>query len=118
MKKLRVGIIGMGVGEQHIPGYMSHPDCEVTTLCDFDDEKIALAKKKYPTLHVTRLADKVLNDPAIDIVSIASFDNYHYEQVVRAIENGKHLFVEKPICLHLHELINIRKKTAHIFMLR
>lgn len=110
MKKLHVGIIGLGVGEQHIMGYQSHPDCEVTTLCDFDDEKIAQAKGKYPAIHITRRADEVLTDPAIDIVSIASYDNHHYEQVIRSIENGKHVFVEKPICFQERELVQIRKK--------
>ncbi|MGH2744319.1 MAG: Gfo/Idh/MocA family protein, partial [Thermoleophilaceae bacterium] len=42
--------------------------------------------------------DELLDDPEIDIVSIASYDSYHHEQVVRALERGKHVFVEKPVC--------------------
>ena len=34
MSELRVGIIGLGVGEQHIAGYEAHPAARVTTLCD------------------------------------------------------------------------------------
>ena len=40
----------------------------------------------------------MLDDPAIDIVSIASYDSDHHEQVMRALEHGKHVFVEKPLC--------------------
>jgi predicted dehydrogenase len=67
-----------------------------------------MAREKYPALKLTSSADEVLEDPEIDVVSIASFDNYHYPQVVKAIKNGKHVFVEKPICLYEHELGHIR----------
>ena len=36
---LKVGIIGLGVGEAHIPGYAKHPDCMLSALCDRDSEK-------------------------------------------------------------------------------
>ena len=31
--KLRVGVVGVGVGKDHIEGYMQHPDCEVVAVC-------------------------------------------------------------------------------------
>jgi len=108
MKKLRAGIIGLGVGEKHIDGYQSHPDCEVVALCDFDENKLAAALKNYPHLRLTPNAGDILEDPEIDIVSIASFDNFHYEQVIRALKNNKHVFVEKPICVRQKELEHIR----------
>jgi predicted dehydrogenase len=43
-------------------------------------------------------ADELIDDPDIDVVSIASYDSFHHEQVVRALEAGKHVFVEKPLC--------------------
>jgi predicted dehydrogenase len=109
MKRLKAGIIGLGVGEKHIEGYQSHPECEVVALCDFSDEKLAMARAKYPSFMLAKNANKVLNHPEIDIISIASYDNYHYEQIVKAVENGKHIFVEKPICLYEQELVHIRK---------
>ncbi len=108
MKRLRAGIIGLGVGERHIEGYQSHPECEVVALCDFSDEKLAMARNKYPGFQLTKQADEILENPKINVVSIASFDNYHYEQIVKAIENNKHIFVEKPICLYQEELAHIR----------
>jgi|TARA_B100000315_G_scaffold207967_1_gene202991 predicted dehydrogenase len=108
MKKIRVGVIGLGVGEKHIEGYVNHPRCEVVALCDFLDEKISVVKEKYPKFRITKDADVILEDPNIDVVSIASYDNYHYEQIVKAIDNDKHIFVEKPICLHEEEAILIR----------
>ena len=109
MKKLRAGIIGLGVGEKHIAGYQSHPDCEVTALCDFSEEKLALAGKKYAGVKLYSHAEELLQSPDIDMVSIASYDNYHYQQIVQAIENNKHIFVEKPLCLYEYEATHIRQ---------
>jgi predicted dehydrogenase len=108
MERLKVGIIGLGVGEHHIPGYERHPACEVVSLCDFSPEKLAAAAEKYPTMKLTREADEVLEDPGIDIVSIASFDNYHFPQMAKAIRRGKHVFVEKPLCLYTEEAVQLR----------
>jgi predicted dehydrogenase len=107
--QLKAGIIGLGVGEQHIAGYDSHPDCEVIALCDFSSEKLAKARTKYPHVTVTTNADEILEDPGIDVVSIASYDNYHFEQIEKGIGNNKHVFVEKPLCLYEHEAVHIRE---------
>jgi len=109
VKKLKVGIIGLGVGEKHIEAYKSHPSCEVVSLCDFSKEKIGLIKPKYPSAKIVKNADEILQDKDINIVSIASYDNYHYEQILKAINNEKHIFVEKPLCLNDGEAYDIRK---------
>ena len=108
MKRLKAGIIGLGVGEQHITGYQSHPDCEVVALCDFSEEKLRAARDKYPDIRPTSQVSELLNDPEIDVISIASYDNYHYEQIIQAINNNKHVFVEKPLCLYESEAAHIR----------
>jgi predicted dehydrogenase len=105
---LNAGIIGLGVGESHIAGYHAHPECRVVSLCDFSPEKAAQAREKYPEMKVTDRAGDILCDPRIDVVSIASYDNYHYEQITTALANGKHVFVEKPLCLFEHEARQIR----------
>ncbi len=108
MKRLRAGVIGLGVGEEHIAGYQSHPDCTVVALCDFSDEKLRTVGAKYPGIRLSSQAGEVLQDPEIDVVSIASYDNYHYEQIVQAINYDKHIFVEKPLCLYENEAAHIR----------
>ncbi len=51
---------------------------------------------------------KVLADPSIQIVSIATFDDCHHRQVVAALDHGKHVFVEKPLCLNQKEFDDIK----------
>ena len=106
---LKVGIIGLGVGKKHIKAFNSHPGCKVAIVCDFSEEKRKEAGREYPDMRVTRDAGDVLCDPELDIVSVASFDNYHYEHVLGALENNKHVFVEKPLCLFPHEALSIRE---------
>lgn len=105
----QVGIIGLGVGEKHAEAYQAHSSCVVRTLCDFRKEQLWAVGRKYPNCRLTGNANEILDDDAINIVSIASYDNYHYEQVIKAIENDKHIFVEKPLCLYENEAIHIRK---------
>ena len=106
--KLKAGIIGLGVGESHISGYGNHPDCAVAVVCDTSDLKLSEVEKKYSGIRFTQNADEILEDPEIDVVSIASYDNFHYEQIVKAIQNNKHVFIEKPMCLHPKEAEHIR----------
>lgn len=108
-KPLRAAVIGLGVGEAHVEAYRSHAGCEVVALCDFNRDRLEEIGRKAPgaALHVS--ADAILEDPSIDVVSIASYDNYHCEQTVRALTAGKHVFVEKPICLNEDEALRIRE---------
>lgn len=108
MDTLKVGIIGLGVGERHIDAFNSHPQCQVATLCDFSTEKLSSVSKENIAADFTLEAEDILNDPQIDIVSIASFDNYHFDQIELAIKNRKHVFVEKPLCLDFEEAVFLR----------
>ena len=99
-------MIGLGVGEQHILGYQK-AGVEVISLCDFDSDKLNAIKNLFPQCRATASADEVLADPNIDIVSIASYDDHHAGQVLKALRAKKHVFVEKPICMsegELHEI--------------
>jgi predicted dehydrogenase len=108
MKRLKAGIIGLGVGESHIAGYCKHPQCDVVALCDFSEEKLAYAHRKYPNMRLYERDEDLIDDPEVQVVSVATFDNCHYRQIVRAIEQGKHVFVEKPLVLFEQELRHIR----------
>jgi len=109
VKRLRAAVIGLGVGETHIAGYQSHPACDVVALCDISPDKLSEVGERHRGIELRASADEVLNDPDVDVVSIASYDDHHYEQVVRAIAGDKHVFVEKPLCLNKKEARHIRE---------
>ena len=109
---IRVGILGLGVGQRHIAAFGLHPGCAVTALCDRDPEKLTAVGAKYPEMRRTTRPEDILEDPAIDLVSVATWDDAHAEQILHAIRCGKHVFAEKPLCLHAHELRAIREALA------
>ena len=108
-KTLGVGVIGLGVGEHHLKTYFENSHCKVIWACDLSLDKLNQFSALYPDVQFTTNADDVLSDTRVKLVSIASFDNYHCEQIVRAIETGKHVFAEKPLCLTHTELVRIQE---------
>lgn len=107
---IRAGVIGLGVGEQHILGYRAHPDCRVVALSDIDAQKLRSVGARYPGVELLADPFELLARKDIDVVSIASPDDVHYAQIVAAIEHGKHLFVEKPVCLREAEFRDIHAR--------
>ena len=105
---LKVAIIGLGVGFKHLEALFHHDACHLVAACDFDKARLKEVENRYPDLQTTTSADELFIDPAIDFVSIATYDEYHAQQVINALENQKHVFVEKPICLSLEELKKIK----------
>lgn len=117
-KKFNIGVIGLGVGERHIESFIKF-GCKVKKIFDFDRKKMLLIKKKYPSIEICKKEDDIFIDDNIDIVSIASYDNYHYKQILKAIKFKKNIFVEKPIVLnekHLSKIFYlIKKQNIYLF---
>ena len=109
---LNVAVIGLGVGEKHADIYKNDSRCELVGVCDFDSTKLKHAKIKYPDVRIYNNDSEIFSDKKVDIVSIASHDNYHCIQILKALENNKHIMIEKPICLNKSELIQIYKAKA------
>jgi predicted dehydrogenase len=102
-------VIGLGVGEQHARAFAAHPACRVTALCDREPTKLEALASAFPGARRYARAEDLINDPSLSIVAVASQDDDHYRQVVRALEAGKHVFSEKPLCLRADELCDIER---------
>ena len=106
---LQVGVVGLGVGEQHLRGYWRHEHCRVRRLVDLDpNQTTRLIAELGDEVTACSFADLVA-DPSIDVVSVASYDDDHYQQVVDILTAGKHVFVEKPLCRSRAELLEIQR---------
>ncbi|NQU57996.1 MAG: Gfo/Idh/MocA family oxidoreductase [Rhodospirillales bacterium] len=112
MSNLKAGVIGLGIGEQHVRACLNIPNVDVAMVCDGDSDKAQEVGERYGVER--RVVDwrSVTDDPEIDIVTIASYDNNHAEQAIAALANGKHVFIEKPICLSPQEAGDIRAALA------
>ena len=118
--RINVGGIGLGVGAKHARVLYSNKKVNLVTLCDFDNKKINLYKKKFKNCIFTKNSNDIFKNPNIDIVSIASYDNFHAKHILQAIEYNKHFFVEKPFCLNVNELkkicLSLKKKKNYFFL--
>ena len=103
MKTLNTGVIGLGVGEQHVRSYRAIADVDVVAVCDINGKHAAAVAGRWDVGRHHTDWRAITEDPAIDIVSICSYDNCHAEQAISALRHGKHVFVEKPVCLYRPE---------------
>src|SRR5215813_14990067 len=71
------------------------------------------AQKAYPWIHITSNAAEVISSPKIDAVAVITPVWTHYELAKAALQNGKHVFVEKPFTSNSaqgEELINLAQR--------
>ena len=91
MNKLNCAVIGLGVGEKHIDSYLSHKDCTLKAVCDLNLTKLKRSKNKHTNIYTTKDASEIINSKEIDVISIASYDNYHSEQIIASLDKQKTL---------------------------
>ena len=99
MKKIGFGVIGTGIvgGAWHAYVYSRLPQSKLVAVCDLDEKRAQDAAKKYGASAVYTDYRKLLENPDIKAVSIATPDFAHREIAVAAAEAGKHILVEKPL---------------------
>jgi predicted dehydrogenase len=107
--KLKIGVIGLGIGMAHLRELSGINDVEVVAVCDFNEALLKEAKVLAPGAIASTNAADLVKSNKIDALVIASFDNHHAEQTITALKSGKHVFVEKPLCLNNDELTSIVK---------
>jgi predicted dehydrogenase len=111
MKKYNVGIIGHGwVATAHIPAINATTLGQVTAV--YSSRKLdsnELSAKYGGTVTAYDDLDAMLANPDIHAVSVCSYPYDHAKQVVAAAKAGKHLIIEKPLCLSLKDLRAMQK---------
>jgi predicted dehydrogenase len=95
---LRCGLVGLGYwGPNLLRNLVECEGVEVTTICDLQELRLATFQRRYPSVQATTRYGRLLADPQLDAVAIATPVSTHYELVLGALEAGKHVFVEKPL---------------------
>lgn len=103
--RLRIAVAGCkGRGKAHIAGWLEQPNVEIAYLIDPDQSVLDSSLKtlqektkgKYATKGLTDVR-KVLEDPTLDAVSIATPNHWHSLMTIWAAQAGKHVYVEKPM---------------------
>jgi len=98
--KLRVGVIGAGrwAASAHLPGFTGSPLSEVVMICDVDRELAEARAKEFDIPEVTTDYEKMLSRNDIDVIDIVTRGESHEPLTFAALDAGKHILVEKPVC--------------------
>ena len=111
MSKVKVGIVGLGwVSQGHMAAFNELPDVEVTAVCSRRDwDRAALEAQYGPEVKLYKDFAEMVRDPEVEVIDICSEHRMHVEQAILAVENGKHVMIEKPVSLSFDELERLRK---------
>lgn len=110
MKKLRVGVIGVGsISNFHIKSYLHNENVEIMALCDINKERLIEEAQKYNVLKIFTDYNEMLNMDDLDAVSICTWNNVHAPIAIAALKAGKHVLNEKPLCISVEEALEVQK---------
>ncbi len=107
---LRVGVLGCGPIAQaaHFESCTKARNAELYAICDVaDDLRDRMAATHAPTTSYNDY-DKMLADPALEAVIIATSDAFHVPAALRALQAGKHVLCEKPLATSVEEAESLR----------
>ncbi len=115
-----IAVVGLGYwGPNLLRNAWENEGATVRYACDRDEQALASVAARYPGIKQTTELDEVLADDDVDAVMIATPVSSHYQLAKRALEAGKHVFVEKPLAEHSEqctELIDIAEDKGLVLM--
>lgn len=119
MKQLNVGLIGYGMAGRifHAPTISCVEGLQLKKIRETKAPGIALIKERYPNATIVNDTNEILNDPAIDLVIVATPNITHYEVGKQALNADKHVLIDKPITVtsaETDDLIAIAKSKGKL----
>ena len=117
---VKLGVIGYGYwGPNIVRNFAGHQDCTVVAVCDKNPVALARVLGRHAGVRVTTEVDDIVTSSEIDAVAIVTPVSYHYELAKKALENGKHVFVEKPFTAtsaQAEELVELAERQDLLIM--
>lgn len=98
-KKIRFAVVGQGhIGKRHAEMIQRNPDSELVAVCDIrTPEECKVANSDIPFY---RSIDELLEkEPKLDVLNICTPNGLHADMAIKALENGIHVVIEKPMAL-------------------
>jgi len=117
---MKVGVIGLGYwGPNLVRNFLAHKDVKQVVACDIRENRLQLIREKFPAAELTTDCQAVI-DSDTDIIVISTPVDTHYKLAKKALDSGKHIWVEKPFTStskEAEELIEIAdKRNLKIFV--
>lgn len=99
-KKLKIGIIGVGgISTAHIDAYSKNPNVELYAFCDINPDRLSYMGNRYGITRLYTDINEFLALSEIDAVSVCTWNNGHAPCTIAALNAGKHVLCEKPMCI-------------------
>lgn len=119
-KQINVAVVGCGYwGPNLIRNLRSIPDCHLLVMCDLDEARLAHLHTLYPEVACETSFDRVVSNPAITAVVVATSVRSHFAMAKKCLLAGKDVLVEKPMACstaECEELIAIAAKQGLVLM--
>ncbi|WP_141503414.1 Gfo/Idh/MocA family protein [Paenibacillus luteus] len=110
MQKLKIAVIGAGsISDEHLKAYRNHPDVEIYAICDINEERARLKGAQYGASTIYSSYQELLLDKEVDAVSVCTWNESHAEISIAALDAGKHVLVEKPLCKTVEEALLVQE---------
>src|SRR5437868_12923087 len=94
---VKFGVVGYGYwGPNVVRNLEQLEEVEVLAVCDRSPASRRRVQKAYPHIHVTSDTNDLMSSRDIEAIAVVTPVWTHYELAKAALENGKHVFVEKP----------------------
>src|SRR5260370_14616155 len=95
--RVRVGVVGYGYwGPNVVRNFQGLENCQVVAICDQDPAGLQRARNLYPGVDMKLDSSELLSSSEIDAIDVVTPVWTHFELAKSALQNGKHVFVEKP----------------------
>ena len=102
-KRLRVGVVGLGMGRAHIEGWRQHPQVDVVAIADPDLKRLDEIGEKFDIGTRCASAEQMFAAERLDAVSICTPNKFHKALTLAAFEAGAHVLCEKPMAMNADE---------------
>ena len=113
-----VGVIGLGYWGPNLLRVLAEiPDVDVAWICDRDPARLREFARRYPSARATVSPQELFDDPALDAVCVATPVFTHVDLCRRALNAGKHTFVEKPLATSLEDADELLELAAERHLL-
>lgn len=117
---INCGFIGYGYwGPNMVRNFYATKDVKVFKVCDLKPQRMDLVRVTYPSVEVTTDHREVIKDPKIDALVISTPVSTHFSLAKEALDNGKHVLLEKPMTSTTDEaekLIELAEKKKRVLM--
>ena len=108
----KLGVLGAGLFANSVllPAIQKAGDIELVGIASSGGLHAGHAGKKFGFQYATSEDDQIINDPNVNTVAILTRHNTHADLVVKALQAGKHVFVEKPLAITREQLEEISEQ--------